>query len=56
MTEPRKDWPPTLPLPPLWRLLVGGAIIVAFLYFLYDWEKRKEVEPATPAATTGEAR
>lgn len=56
MTEPQKDGPPTLPLPAWWRLLIAGTVIVGFLYFLYDWEKRKEAEPTTPSATAGESR
>ena len=41
------DGPPTLPLPPLWRLLVALAAIVGFLYFIYDWHSAKEL-PAEP--------
>lgn len=44
------DGPPTLPLPPLWRLLVALAAIVGFLYFMYDWHSAEE-PPAEPQKT-----
>jgi hypothetical protein len=38
--------PPTLPLPPLWRLAVAAAVVVAFLYFIYQsYEPAYEPEP-----------
>lgn len=41
------DGPPTLPLPPLWRLLVALAVVVGVLYFIYEWHSPGEpaVEP-----------
>lgn len=38
--------PPTLPLPSLWRLIVAGAVIVGFLYFLYDYQRQIDEEEA----------
>lgn len=48
--EPPKkyDEPPTLPLPPTWRLIAAAVVIVGFLYWLYSHEKAKE--PAPPPA------
>jgi hypothetical protein len=39
--------PPTLPLPPLWRIVVALAAIVGFLYFLYHYEANRPPEPST---------
>ncbi len=40
--NPYPDGPPTLPLPPLWRLLVALAVIVGILYFIYEWHSPQE--------------
>ncbi len=45
--------PPTLPLPPTWRLVVAGLAIVGFLYAMYAYEKGHEAEQAPPPATQG---
>jgi hypothetical protein len=48
---PKKyDEPPTLPLPPTWRLIVAAVAIVGFLYWLYSHEKAKEAAPPPPPA------
>jgi hypothetical protein len=31
----RASEPPTLPLPPLWRLIVAALIVIGFLYLMY---------------------
>jgi hypothetical protein len=43
--------PPTLPLPPLWRLVVAGIVIVSVLYLMYM--TALEEEPAEPAPRSG---
>lgn len=45
--------PPTLPLPPTWRLVVAGLVIVGFLYAMYAYEKGHEAEQTPPPATQG---
>ena len=42
--------PPTLPPPPLWRLIVAGLAIAGFLYFLYAYQSAVD-ERAPPAAS-----
>lgn len=42
------DEPPTLPLPPTWRLIVAALAIVGFLYAIYRFEKARETEPPPP--------
>ena len=42
--------PPTLPLPPLWRLVVAGIVIVGVLYLMYVTALE---EPPEPSPRTG---
>jgi hypothetical protein len=46
----RPGEPPTLPLPPLWRLIVAGIIIVGVLYLMYITALN---EPPPPAQNSG---
>jgi hypothetical protein len=40
---------PTLPLPPLWRLIVAAVVVGGFLYFLYQYQRAiDEREAASP--------
>jgi hypothetical protein len=55
MSEPRpsrREEPPTLPPPPLWRLMVAGLVIIGFLYGIYAYEKGRE-EAAPPPPSSG---
>jgi hypothetical protein len=42
---------PTLPLPSTWRLIVGGIVILAFLFFMYRSYSPDE-PPVDPAKTS----
>ena len=42
---------PTLPLPSTWRLIVGGVVILVFLYFMYR-SYTPEEPPVDPAKTS----
>jgi hypothetical protein len=46
----RRGEPPTLPLPPLWRLIVAGIIVVGVLYLMYVTARE---EPPPPAQGSG---
>jgi hypothetical protein len=51
--SPRREHPrepPTLPLPPLWRLVVAAVVIVGFLYLMYVTALE---EPPQPAQSSG---
>lgn len=43
--------PPTLPLPPAWRLIVAAAAIIGVLYMMYESARDAE-EPLAPAPTS----
>lgn len=42
MSDRQQGGPPTLPPPPLWRLLVAGAAVLGFLYFIYQYVAERE--------------
>ncbi len=42
--------PPTLPPPPLWRLIVAGLAVFGFLYFLYAYQTAIEERSAPPSS------
>lgn len=44
---------PTLPTPPLWRLVAAAVVVIAFLFFMYH-SYEPEVPPA-PVSTQGAA-
>ena len=44
--------PPTLPLPPLWRLIVAGIVIIGFLYLMYVTALEEPPEPAPRSEIT----
>jgi hypothetical protein len=48
--QKKREEIPTLPPPPLWRLIVAGLAIVGFLYFLYAYQTAVEERSAQPAA------
>lgn len=50
-----EDGPPTLPPPPMWRLAVAAAVIIGFLWFLYDYQRQIDEAAAPPAAPAGKA-
>ena len=41
MTD-KDQGPPTLPLPSLWRLIVGAIAILGFIYFLYSYQEARD--------------
>jgi hypothetical protein len=41
---------PTLPPPPLWRLIVAAVAIAGFLYFLYAYQTAVEERAAPPSS------
>ncbi|MFO1153986.1 MAG: hypothetical protein U1E42_10060 [Rhodospirillales bacterium] len=44
--------PPTLPPPPLWRLIVAGIVVAGFLYFLYAYQTAIEERAVPPSSQT----
>lgn len=44
--------PPTLPLPPLWRLVVAAIVIIGFLYLMYVTALEEAPEPAPRSEIT----
>jgi hypothetical protein len=48
----RPGEPPTLPLPPLWRLIVAGIVIVGFLYLMYITALKESPPPAQSSGVT----
>lgn len=41
MTE-QEQGPPTLPMPPKWRLIVAAIAILGFLYFIYRYQQAQD--------------
>jgi hypothetical protein len=48
----RPGEPPTLPLPPLWRLIVAGMIIIGVLYLMYITALNEPPPPAQSSDVT----
>ena len=46
------DGPPTLPLPPTWRLVVAAIVILGVLYMMY--EAGREAEEPPPASSAND--
>jgi hypothetical protein len=47
----RYEEPPTLPLPPTWRIVVALCVTVGFLYWIY---RSYPEEQAPPPASSGQ--
>ena len=47
MNEKSYHEPPTLPPPPVWRLVIAAAVVLAFLVFMYHTYEDEPAEPRT---------